>query len=70
MSRGPRPDWRASSPLWRLDADNPRLVALVDRARCADLAEPVGTFGIVAAIVGLLWMVGKCGPTLFPCLFQ
>lgn len=70
MSRGPQPGWRANSPLWKLDADNPRLVALVERTRRAELAEAAGTFGIIAAIVGLVWMLGKCGPTLLPWVFQ
>jgi|GEM_PF-3331394 len=34
-----------------------------------ELAEAAGTFGIIAAIIGLVWMLGKCGPTLFPALF-
>lgn len=70
MSRGPHPGWRASSPLWRLDAENPRIVALVERARRAELAEAAGTFGITAAVIGLVWMLGRCGPALFPWLFQ
>lgn len=59
-----------ASPAWKLDADNPRLVALVDRARRAELDEAAGTIGIIAALLGLIWMLGKCGPTLLPGLFQ
>lgn len=62
-------EWRATSLAWRLDADNPRTLALVQRARRAQLAEAAGTVGIAAAVVALVWMLGKCGPTLFPALF-
>lgn len=61
--------WQAASPVWKLDAHNPRLISLVERARRAELAESVGTVGIAAAIVGLIWMLGKCGPTLLPGVF-
>lgn len=43
--------------------------ALVERVRRMKLHEEIGTFGIVTAICGLVWMLGKCGPTLFPGLF-
>lgn len=64
------PKWRASSPAWKLQGDNPRIVSAVDRARRAELAETAGTVGIVAAIVALIWMLGKCGPTLLPVIFR
>lgn len=63
------PAWAGASPWWKLDADNPRLVALVARAQRAELADAAGTVGISAAIVGLVWMLGRCGPTLLPWLF-
>lgn len=63
------PHWQAGSPAWKLDADNPRLVSLVDQARRLELAETAGTFGITTAIFGLVWMAGKCGPALLPVLF-
>jgi len=67
----PRPDtWQSHAPAWKLNADNPRLVSLVDQVRRADLAETIGTFGIVIALLGLVWMLGKCGPTLLPGVFQ
>lgn len=34
-----------------------------------ELAEAAGTLGIVAAVVGLVWMLGRCGPALFPAVF-
>lgn len=65
----PRDDWQPAAPAWKLNADNPRLVSLVEQVRRAELADAIGTFGIVAAIIGLVWMLGKCGPTLLPGLF-
>lgn len=44
--------------------------ALIDRVRRADVAEAAGTIGITAATLGLIWMLGKCGPALFPAVFQ
>lgn len=43
--------------------------ALVERIRRMELHENIGTFGIVTAFIGLIWMLGKCGPTLLPGLF-
>ena len=63
-------DWQPKAPAWKLNADNPRLVSLVEQVRRAELAETAGTIGITAAIVGLVWMLGKCGPALFPAVFQ
>lgn len=68
--RHPGAAFQPASPAWKLDAENPRLVALVDRARRAELDEAAGTIGIAAALLGLIWMLGKCGPTLLPGLFQ
>lgn len=62
-------NWQPHAPAWKLNADNPRLVNLVDQVRHAELAESIGTFGIVIALLGLLWMLGKCGPALLPALF-
>lgn len=52
------------------DADLRAKAALVDRVRRARLDETAGTFGITAALVGLVWFFGKCGPALLPGLFQ
>lgn len=65
----PGATFQPASPAWKLDADNPRLLAFVDRARRAELDEAAGTLGIVAAMLGLVWMLGRCGPTLLPGLF-
>lgn len=65
-----RAEWKPASPAWKLDADNPHLANCVDRTRRAELGEGAGTVGIAAAIVGLIWMLGKCGPTLLPGVFQ
>lgn len=62
-------EWRPHAPAWKLDADNPRLVLLVEQVRRAQLADTVGTIGISVAMVGLVWMLGKCGPALPPGLF-
>lgn len=75
MRRAPRPrarsgpSWQPASPAWKLDADNPHHPGRIERARRAELGDGAGTFGIVAAILGLIWMLGKCGPTLLPGLF-
>lgn len=47
-----------------------RSEALIARVQRAELAETAGSIGIAAAIVGLVWMLGRCGPTLFPWMFQ
>lgn len=62
--------WKPASPAWRLDADNPHLASRVERTRRAELGDSAGTVGIAAAVVGLIWMLGKCGPTLLPGVFQ
>lgn len=67
--RHPAAAFQSASPAWKLDADNPRMVALVERARRAELDGTAGTLGIAAALLGLIWMLGKCGPTLLPGLF-
>ncbi len=64
------PKWQPASPAWKLNADNPRLVSLVEQARRMELADTVGTAGIIIALVGLVWIFGKCGPALFPGVFQ
>lgn len=43
---------------------------LVERVRRMELHENIGAFGIITALFGLIWMLGKCGPTLLPALFQ
>lgn len=63
-------DWQPCAPAWKLNADNPRLVSLVEQVRRAELADSIGTIGIAAAITGLVWMLGKCGPALLPGVFQ
>lgn len=63
-------DWQPCAPAWKLNADNPRLVSLVEQVRRAELAESIGTVGIATAITGLVWMLGKCGPALLPGVFQ
>lgn len=47
-----------------------RAEALIARARRAELADAAGSLGITSAIVGLVWMLGRCGPTLLPGIFQ
>ena len=47
-----------------------RAEALIARVQRAELAETAGSVGIAAAIVGLVWMLGRCGPTLLPWMFQ
>lgn len=42
---------------------------LVERVRRMQLHEHIGAFGIITALLGLIWMLGKCGPTLLPALF-
>lgn len=54
----------------RAELDHHAREMLVERVRRLELAEAAGTIGITTAIVGLIWMLGKCGPTLFPVLFQ
>jgi hypothetical protein len=44
--------------------------ALINRVRRARLDESAGSIGVTAAIVGLLFMFGKCGPALLPWLFN
>lgn len=61
--------WQAAAPAWKLNADNPRLVLLVEQVRRAQLADTVGTMGITIALVGLVWIFGKCAPALLPVLF-
>lgn len=72
MRRAPqtRVAWKPASPAWKLDADNPHLASRVDRTRRAELGDSAGAIGIAAAVVGLIWMLGKCGPTLLPGVFQ
>lgn len=71
IDNGTRPIvWQPAAPAWKLNADNPRLVSLVEQVRRAELAETAGTIGIVSAIVGIVWMFGKCGPALLPGVFQ
>lgn len=66
----PSAQWQSVTPAWKLTADNPRLVSLVEQARRMELADTVGTIGITIALIGLVWMLGKCGPALFPGAFQ
>lgn len=47
-----------------------RSEALIARVQKTELAEIAGSFGIAAAIIGLVWMLGRCGPTLLPWIFQ
>ncbi len=56
--------------LTREEAACQRGLALIAKARRARLDERAGTTGIIAAALGILWMLGKCGPTLLPYLFQ
>ena len=53
----------------RNQADMLRKMALIRRMQRLHLDETAGTIGITAAIIGLVWMLGKCGPTLLPWLF-
>lgn len=47
-----------------------RSEALIARVQRAEPAKTAGSIGIVAAMVGLVWMLGRCGPTLLPWIFQ
>lgn len=42
---------------------------LIERVRSAKLDETAGSVGVTAALVGLVWLFGKCAPTLLPWLF-
>lgn len=44
--------------------------ALIARVQRAELAETAGSVGITAAILGLVWVLGRCGPSLLPGVFQ
>lgn len=52
------------------ERDHRLKAALVERVRSAKLDETSGSVGIAAAVFGVVWLFGKCAPSLLPWLFN